>query len=107
MGFSDKAKHISQCLELAILLEAGAHKPGNVSVVTNFENTRYEHFLASAVAVGPSFEAAAKRGVEIWKGKVPVTDAGIGHVIKNSVTAVNAWQHGGNTLLGTIILLSP
>jgi triphosphoribosyl-dephospho-CoA synthase len=107
LGFSDKAKHISQCLELAILLEAGAHKPGNVSVVTNFENTRYEHFLASAVAVGPSFEAAAKRGVEIWKGKVPVTDAGIGHVIKNSVTAVNAWQHGGNTLLGTIILLSP
>lgn len=50
---SDGAKHISQCLELAVLFEASAHKPGNVSVVTNFENTRYEHFLASAVAAAP------------------------------------------------------
>lgn len=107
MGSSDRAKHVSQCLQLAILLEAGAHKPGNVSVVTNFENTRYEHFLSSAVAVGPSFEAAAKTGIEIGEGKALVADAGIGQVIKNSVTAVNAWQHGGNTLLGTIIMLSP
>ena len=107
MELADKAKHVSQCLQLAILLEAGAHKPGNVSVVTNFEKTRYEHFLASAVAVGPSFEAAAKKGTEIGEGKVPVANAGVGQVIKNSVTVVNAWQHGGNTLLGTIILLSP
>jgi len=107
LELADKAKHVSQCLQLAILLEAGAHKPGNVSVVTNFEKTRYEHFLASAVAVGPSFEAAAKEGTEIGEGRVPVANAGVGQVIKNSVTVVNAWQHGGNTLLGTIILLSP
>lgn len=107
MELADKAKHVSQCLQLAILLEAGAHKPGNVSVVTNFEKTRYEHFLASAVAVGPSFEAAAKKGTEIGEGRVPVANVGVGQVIKNSVTVVNAWQHGGNTLLGTIILLSP
>ena len=107
MELADKAKHVSQCLQLAILLEAGAHKPGNVSVVTNFEKTRYEHFLASAVAVEPSFEAAAKKGTEIGEGRVPVANAGVGQVIKNSVTVVNAWQHGGNTLLGTIILLSP
>ena len=107
MELADKAKHVSQCLQLAILLEAGAHKPGNVSVVTNFEKTRYEHFLASAVAVEPSFEAAAKKGTEIGEGRVPVANAGVGQVIKNSVAAINAWQHGGNTLLGTIILLSP
>ena len=46
MNDREKAKQIQRCLELAILLEASAHKPGNVSVVTDFENTRYEHFLS-------------------------------------------------------------
>jgi len=94
-------------LELAVLLEASAHKPGNVSVVTNFESTRYEHFLASAVAARSSFEHAAEQGVAVSKGKISLADVGIGQIIKNCVTDINAWQHGGNTLLGTVILLSP
>jgi len=103
----EHAKKISQCLQLAILLEASAHKPGNISVVINFEKTRYEHFLASAIAAGPSFEFSAKRGIEISEGKIDVTQAEIGLLIKNCVSDINAWQHGGNTLLGTAILLSP
>lgn len=101
------ANHISACLELAILLEASAHKPGNVSVVTNFESTRYEHFLASAVAARPSFEYAAEQGVAVSKGRISLGGAGIGQIIKNCVADINAWQHGGNTLLGTVILFSP
>ncbi len=104
---SRHANDISTCLELAVLLEASAHKPGNVSVVTNFENTRYEHFLASAVAVRPSFERAAEQGVAVSQGRISLTGVGIGQIIKNCVADVNAWQHGGNTLLGTVILLSP
>ncbi len=103
----DKAKKISQCLELAILLEASAHKPGNVNVVTDFESTRYEHFLASAVAVTPSLEFGARRGIAVSEGKTDVADVGIGKIIKNCVTEIASWQHGGNTLLGTVILLSP
>lgn len=103
----DKAKHISRCLELAILLEASAHKPGNVSVVTNFENTRYEHFLASAVAAAVSFERAAEQGILVSEGKIQLTEVSVGRLIKECVVDIDAWQHGGNTLLGTVILLVP
>jgi triphosphoribosyl-dephospho-CoA synthase len=98
---------IAQCLELAVLLEASAHKPGNVSVVTNFENTRYEHFLASAVAARPSFEHAAELGIAVHNGKISPAGVGVGQIIKDSVANIELWQHGGNTLLGTVILLVP
>jgi triphosphoribosyl-dephospho-CoA synthase len=102
-----RSAHISHCLELAILLEASAHKPGNVSVVTDFEKTRYEHFLASAVAAASSFEWAAQKGIAVSREEIHVADVRIGHIIKNCIADINAWQHGGNTLLGTVILLSP
>lgn len=102
-----KSQHISHCLELAILLEASAHKPGNVSAVTDFEKTRYEHFLASAVAASSSFESAAERGIAVSEDRIDLSDVGMGQFIKSCVADINAWQHGGNTLLGTVILLSP
>ncbi len=103
----NSALSISQCLELGILLEASAHKPGNVSVVTDFDNTRYEHFLASAVASRSTFQHAAERGLEISEGAIQFCDAGIGGIINDCVSEIDAWQHGGNTLLGTVLLLSP
>jgi triphosphoribosyl-dephospho-CoA synthase len=107
MNDREKARQIQRCLELAILLEASTHKPGNVSVVTDFENTRYEHFLASAVAAASSLETAARRGIAVSEGKIDVAEVGVGKIIKDCVVDIAAWQHGGNTLLGTIILLSP
>jgi triphosphoribosyl-dephospho-CoA synthase len=103
----EKTKHISKCLELAILLEASANKPGNVNRTTSFKNTRYEHFLASAVAISSSFEYAAERGVLVSRGEIHVRNVGLGRIIGDCTANVNAWQHGGNTLLGTAILLSP
>jgi len=103
----EKAKHVSKCLELAILLEASANKPGNVNRTAGFENTRYEHFLASAVAIASSFECAAERGVLVSQGETHLGDVGLGRIIKDGTADVNAWQRGGNTLLGTAILLSP
>jgi len=107
LQINQHAKHISKCLELAILLEASANKPGNVNRIAGFENTRYEHFLASAVAIASSFECAALRGVLVSRGETHLGDIKIGRIIKNSIADVNAWQRGGNTLLGTTILLSP
>jgi len=103
----EKTKHISKCLELAILLEASADKPGNVNRTTSFKNTRYEHFLASAVAISSSFEYAAERGVLVSQGEIRVSNVGLGRIIRDCMANINAWQHGGNTLLGTAILLSP
>lgn len=107
IDFRKKTRHISKCLELAVLLEASANKPGNVNRTASFESTSYEHFLASAVAVASSFECAAERGVLVFQREIPVSDIGLGRIINDSVSNVNAWQRGGNTLLGTVILLSP
>ncbi|MGQ9551275.1 MAG: triphosphoribosyl-dephospho-CoA synthase [Candidatus Bathycorpusculaceae bacterium] len=102
-----KAKHIANCLELAILFEVSADKPGNVNLVTGFEGTRYEHFLASAVASAPHFEWAANQGVAASRQKIRISDVKLGQIVKDCVSDINAWQHGGNTLLGTVILFIP
>ncbi len=103
----EKAQHISQCLELAILLEVSANKPGNVNFVVGFEGTRVEHFLTSAVAAAPSFREAAKRGIAATNRELRIGEVGVGRLIKECVTEINAWQTGGNTLLGTVILFVP
>ncbi|MEM2912099.1 MAG: triphosphoribosyl-dephospho-CoA synthase [Candidatus Bathyarchaeia archaeon] len=103
----DKATHIAQCLELAILLEVSADKPGNVNLVVGFEGTNHAHFLASAVAAVPHFMFAAERGISVSKGEIAVADVGLGRIIRDCVADIKAWQGGGNTLLGTIILFAP
>jgi triphosphoribosyl-dephospho-CoA synthase len=107
MSNREKAQHISRCLQLAIMLEVSAEKPGNVSFASNFVGTRVEHFLASAVTVGPVFEEAAYRGVSVGEGKLEVGEVGLGGLIKASAVAVAGWQRGGNTILGTVMLFVP
>ncbi|MCW4031085.1 MAG: triphosphoribosyl-dephospho-CoA synthase, partial [Candidatus Bathyarchaeota archaeon] len=107
MSYHEKAKYISNCLELALLLEVTSAKPGNVTLTAGFEGTRIEHFLASAVAAESMFEEAARRGIEVSENKLSVRDVGIGQVIKKCAVEINAWQKGGNTLLGTVILFVP
>jgi len=105
---TELAEHVSRCLELAILLEVSAYpKPGNVHRTADFPETKYEHFLASAVAVAPPFKHAAERGIKVSEGKIDPADVGIGTVIKDAVKDMSLWQRDGNTLLGAIILLSP
>jgi triphosphoribosyl-dephospho-CoA synthase len=101
------AKHVSSCLQLSILLEVSAQKPGNVNRAEGFQNTRYEHFMASAVAVEPAFARAALQGIRCKEQRIKPDQVNIGETIKDAISNINAWQHGGNTLLGTVILLSP
>ena len=107
MPISEKAKHIAKCLELAILLEVSANKPGNVNFSVGFHGTRIEHFLASAVATRPSFEKAAERGVAVSEGRLGVGKVGMGKIIKECAGDISVWQKGGNTLLGTVMLFVP
>ena len=104
----NRAEYISQCLELAILYEvSGYPKPGNVHRTADFVETRFEHYLASAVAVAPSFRFAADQGIKFSKGEVLATEIGVGNIIKDAVNRMIKSQTGGNTLLGSIILLTP
>jgi len=99
---------IAGCLQLAMLLEVSAYpKPGNIHRAADFEETRYEHFLASAIGVGPHFREAARRGVLLGSDRIHGNDVGIGAVTRDAVLDVAKWQHGGNTSLGSIILLMP
>ncbi|MDR0797188.1 MAG: triphosphoribosyl-dephospho-CoA synthase, partial [Nitrososphaerota archaeon] len=99
--------NISRCLQLAILLEVSADKPGNVNFTSSFDGTCKEHFFASAIAAGPAFQEAAKRGIAIAEKKRDVNQAGLGELVKLGVKEIMEWQHGGNTVLGTIMLLMP
>ena len=99
---------IASCLQLAMLLEASAYpKPGNVHRTKDFPETRFEHFLASAVVLGPTYRWAAHRGVMISRGTIDSRNAGLGKAIKMGVRSMMSWQRGGNTSLGTILLLTP
>jgi len=81
---------------LSMLLEVSANpKPGNVDREHDFEDTRYEHFLCSAASCYPVFfEMVGRR-------------SGVGEWIRKLVRASRSLRGGGNTHLGTFILLSP
>jgi triphosphoribosyl-dephospho-CoA synthase len=83
---------VAGAAQLACLLEASAPKPGNISPGRHFHDTRYEDFLASAVAIGPSLAAAGQRA--------------LGATILDAVTATGRWTTA-NTNLGILLLLAP
>jgi triphosphoribosyl-dephospho-CoA synthase len=78
--------------QLACLLEVSSPKPGNVSPERHFHDTRYEDFLASAVAIGP---ALAEAGIQP-----------LGTTVRHAVEATLRWTRS-NTNLGIVLLLAP
>jgi len=92
--------YVARSAQLAMLLEVSAYpKPGNVDRTHDFTDTRYEHFLASSVAVYPILREAAARG-----GR---NEQGVGELIRRGVEESIAWQSGGNTHFGALLLLVP
>jgi triphosphoribosyl-dephospho-CoA synthase len=91
---------VARSAQLAMLLEVSAYpKPGNVDRTHDFVDTSYEHFLASSVAVYPVLRDAAVRG----RAKRP----GVGALVRRGVEESIAWQRGGNTHFGALLLLVP
>lgn len=86
------AEQVRGAAELACILEASAPKPGNVSPGRDFHDTRYEDFLASAVAIGPELARAGERG--------------LGATIRAAIEATVRWTRS-NTNLGIVLLLAP
>ena len=89
------------------MLEVSAKNQATSTSPSSFEGTICQHFLASAVAAGPSFQEAAYRGTSVAEKKLGIGEVGLGQLIKNCASDVNAWQRGGNTILGTIMLFVP
>jgi len=83
---------IAAAAQLACLLEASAPKPGNVSPGRHFSDVRYEHFLASAAAIGGAFGEAA--------------DHRVGEIVLLAAQATSRWTRS-NTNLGIVLLLAP
>jgi len=96
MTTDKQASHIARCAQLAMILEVSATpKPGNIDRDHNYTDTRFEHFLASAVGVYPILEKAVH------------AESGVGSLIHEAVTESSKWQKGGNTHFGAFILLIP
>jgi len=92
----ERALRIAQCAQLAMLLEVSATpKPGNVDRTHDFEDTWFEHFLASAVGALPALVRAAS------------SSFGVGALIRDAVAESMRWHRGGNTHFGTFLLFVP
>jgi triphosphoribosyl-dephospho-CoA synthase len=101
-------EYVSGCSQLALLLESSAYpKLGNVHRTADFEDTKYEHFLASSIAVGYAIREAAKQGKMVANGDIDYKQIGLGRIIYKATSSMMQWQHGGNTILGSILLLVP
>ncbi|MEE9594999.1 MAG: triphosphoribosyl-dephospho-CoA synthase, partial [Candidatus Hydrothermarchaeales archaeon] len=100
-------RYIVTAGQLACILEATCPKPGNVSRYHDFEDTSFEHFLAGSVGIGEALKLATERGVAVGSGKMPFSELRLGTLIRKSVEDSRSWHTGGNTNLGTIILLVP
>ena len=86
------ARDVGAAATLACLLEASAPKPGNVSPGRHFADARYEDFLASAAAIGPSLGVADQRS--------------LGATILRAMEDTGRWTRS-NTNLGIVLLLAP
>ena len=102
------ADYVMRCGQLAAALEVcGWPKPGNVHRTANFPDTRFEHFIAGSVSMGPALREAAVRGVMARLGEARMDELGVGRLIRRAVADMKAWHRGGNTHLGTCILFIP
>ena len=97
------------CLSLASLLEiSGWPKPGNVHRTEDFENTRFEHFLAGIAAIQPIFREFCQRIFQFsFRNKKEYSQIELGYFYKKATKSMMKWQKGGNVLLGHILILAP
>ena len=80
--------------QLALLLEvSGTPKPGNVDRHRDYDDLRFEHFLAGAVG--------SLRGL-----RMAADGAAIGRAFEHAVAGM-AEQSGGNTQFGALLMLTP
>ena len=99
---------VERCAVLAGLLEvSGYPKPGNVHRTRDLADTRFEHFLAGSVAIGPAMRTLAQSGYDAGMSRLDIGKIGLGSQILRAAQDSVSWQRGGNVNLGIILLLAP
>ncbi|MCX8204438.1 MAG: triphosphoribosyl-dephospho-CoA synthase [Candidatus Nezhaarchaeota archaeon] len=102
------ADDVMRAGQLAAALEASAYpKPGNVHRLSEYPHKRFEHFVAGSIAIGPALREAAIMGASVGLHQLGAGGVGVGRLVKRAVVDMVNWQRGGNTHLGTILLLVP
>jgi len=98
-----------RCINLASLLEvSGWPKSGNVHRTKNFDDTRFEHFLAGISAIQPNFRKLCEHTYKNCNNRVSdFSFVDLGSFFEESSMNMINWQKGGNVLLGHILLLAP
>jgi len=97
---------VSYLLSSSIALEvAGYPKPGNVHRLRDFSDTFFEDFLVSAIVAEYHMLKAALRGCRLAQGLAPKVL--VGDLIKATVAESRRVSGGGNTCLGSALLLYP
>jgi len=100
--------YVSRCASLAALMEVSAYpKPGNVHRTRDLPETRFEHFLAGGVAIGPDMRELALRGRDAVSGALGWDQISVGRSVLNAVVDSLEWQSGGNVNLGVVLLFAP
>lgn len=100
--------YVSRCASLAALMEVSAYpKPGNVHRTRDLPGTRFEHFLAGGVAIGPEMRELALRGRDAFSGALGWDQISVGRSVLNAVVDSLEWQRGGNVNLGVVLLFAP
>jgi len=85
-------RDVALAAQLACLIEVSTPKPGNVHPQADFADTRYEDFVASALAIGDAMGQAHRMG--------------LGRIVWAAVRDTRRWVRV-NTNLGSILLLAP
>lgn len=87
-------RSVARNAQLALLLEVSATpKPGNVDRAHDYEDLRFEHFVAGAVGALPGLELAADGDR-------------IGRAFERAVAGMSE-QRAGNTQFGAVLALTP
>jgi len=102
------ANDIMTAAQLASALEvSGTPKPGNVHRNADFIDTRFEHYLAGSIAIGPHIREVALKGISTGLNRIKLNEIRVGKYIKEAIHEVKLWHKGGNTHLGIILLFMP
>ena len=100
---------LMRCVNLASLFELiGWPKPGNVHRRKDFENTKFEHFIAGITAIQPNFRAFCERIFKFsFHNDKDYEELQLGYFFKKATEQMIKWQTGGNVILGHILILAP
>jgi triphosphoribosyl-dephospho-CoA synthase len=101
-----RLRYVSYLLASSIALEvAGYPKPGNVHRLRDFSDTLFEDFLVSAIVAEHHMFRAVVRGCRLAKGFA--AKVLVGDLIEATVLESKRVSGGGNTCLGSALLLYP